>query len=596
MYLPKSASRRRQLEAEAARNNRLEIVNALSQGQITRRDLLRWGIFTTAGTLAFKNGLSPYAPSAYAAVPTGTPRSPLFNAKKFSEPMPRAILPPRYDLNKLANNSAQWINHTTNQIVNELPAKNWSYHNDYNASGGTAYKNPATGVGPIEGRPDGEFFAHQRWDELFPKYGFLLSIGQVKAGSKFNSAMPEQAANAIWSFGARTPGMRGNIKGTRTGHRALRRWSSCATASPASPGSTTTCRSRAPRTAASAATRCRPTSTTPTTARRATAPATPTTSPARSTTTTGGPRWRGATCRACGRPAIPGWMDKCSGPDDGDGRVLVPGDFREIQGSMWFHDHRFFFTAENVHKGMFALCNMYSAPDRGREDLNDGFNLRLPSGNALPWGNVDFDVNIAITNPAFKPDGQLFFDIFDTDGFLGDMLCVNGSYYPYMEVLPRRYRLRTLNASMARFIKLALVVQKASSFAAGTKVPFHFIANDGNFVVKPLLMNTLDEQGMAERYDIVVDFSKFKPGDTHLPRQPAEADQRSQARWRRVGGAGAGRRQRRSLRRSDPAVQGGADHAQRRRSVRHLRLLGGQRRPKRRSQRPATGVRRARRC
>ncbi len=220
MYLPKLASRRRQFEAEAARNNRLEIVNALSQGQITRRDLLRWGIFTTAGTLAFKNGLSPYAQSAYAAVPTGTPRSPLFNAKKFSEPMPRAIVPPRYDLNKLANNSAQWINHTTNQIVNELPAKNWSYHNDFNASGGTAYKNPATGVGPCEGRPDGEFFAHQRWDELFPKYGFLLSIGQIKAGSKFNSAMPEQAANAVWSFGARTPGMRGNIKGTRTANAA----------------------------------------------------------------------------------------------------------------------------------------------------------------------------------------------------------------------------------------------------------------------------------------------------------------------------------------------------------------------------------------
>ena len=175
-------------------------------------------------------------------------------------------------------------------------------------------------------------------------------------------------------------------------------------------------------------------------------------------------------------------MDKCSGTDDGDGRFLVPGDFREIQGSMWFHDHRFFFTAENVHKGVFALCNMYSAPDRGREGLNDGFNLQLPSGNALPWGNVDFDVNISISNPAFKPDGQLFFDIFDTDGFLGDMLLVNGSYYPYMEVLPRRYRLRTINASMARFIKLALVVQKASSFAAGTKVPFHFIANDGNFV------------------------------------------------------------------------------------------------------------------
>ena len=57
-------------------------------------------------------------------------------------------------------------------------------------------------------------------------------------------------------------------------------------------------------------------------------------------------------------------------------------------------------------------------------------------------------------------DGQLLFDIFDTDGFLGDILCVNGGYYPYFEVLPRRYRFRILNASMARFIKLALTVNR----------------------------------------------------------------------------------------------------------------------------------------
>ncbi len=44
--------------------------------------------------------------------------------------------------------------------------------------------------------------------------------------------------------------------------------------------------------------------------------------------------------------------------------MYVPGDFRELQGTMWFHDHRFFFTAENVHPGNFALCNIYSGPDR----------------------------------------------------------------------------------------------------------------------------------------------------------------------------------------------------------------------------------------
>ena len=194
MYLSKHASRIRQTEAENARRNRQEIVAALGQGQVTRRDLMRWGLFTVTGALALKHGLSPYAQSAYAAVPTGTPRSPLFGAMKFSQPMPRTIVPPRYDMHKLADNSAQWIHHTTNRILPELAAKNFSYHNDFNASGGRSYRNPATGIGPIEGRPDGEFFAHQRWDELFPQYGYLLSIGQVRPGAKFAPAMPEQDA------------------------------------------------------------------------------------------------------------------------------------------------------------------------------------------------------------------------------------------------------------------------------------------------------------------------------------------------------------------------------------------------------------------
>ena len=56
-YLTEKASRRRQREAQQARNNRAEIVKALSHGQITRRDLYKWGIFTATGMLALKNGL-----------------------------------------------------------------------------------------------------------------------------------------------------------------------------------------------------------------------------------------------------------------------------------------------------------------------------------------------------------------------------------------------------------------------------------------------------------------------------------------------------------------------------------------------------------
>jgi FtsP/CotA-like multicopper oxidase with cupredoxin domain len=210
----------------------------------------------------------------------------------------------------------------------------------------------------------------------------------------------------------------------------------------------------------------------------------------------------------------PLYLQKASGPTDDGGLMEVDGDFREIQGTMWFHDHRFFFTAENVHKGNFAFFNMYSGPDRACTSVKDGVNLLLPSGDSLPWGNQDFDVNLAVTNPAFDKDGQLFFDIFDTDGFLGDILAVNGGYYPYMEVLPRRYRFRILNASMARFLKLALAVNTSRNFSSGTTVPFWFIANDGNFVVNPFQLAALDEQGTGERYDIVIDFSAFADGDT----------------------------------------------------------------------------------
>jgi manganese oxidase len=75
-----------------------------------------------------------------------------------------------------------------------------------------------------------------------------------------------------------------------------------------------------------------------------------------------------------------------------------------------------------------------------------------------------------------------------------------------MEVLPRKYRFRILNACMSRFIQLAL------ADPGGSAVPFQFIANDGNLVFNPITLTTLDQQGLAERYDIVVDFSRFSIG------------------------------------------------------------------------------------
>src|SRR5471030_862729 len=144
----------------------------------------------------------------------------------------------------------------------------------------------------------------------------------------------------------------------------------------------------------------------------------------------------------------------------------------------------FSFTSQNVYKGNAAMFNLYSALDRGNEEINDGVNIRLPSGTAKDWGNLDYDVNLLLNEKAWNQNGQLQFDIFDFDGFIGDVMCVNLAYRPYFEVERRKYRFRILNASVSRFFKVAL--------SDGSQ--FYWIANDGNLMPKSLQVTELDEQ------------------------------------------------------------------------------------------------------
>src|SRR4029078_457058 len=172
-----------------------------------------------------------------------------------------------------------------------------------------------------------------------------------------------------------------------------------------------------------------------------------------------------------------------------------------------FHDHMFSFTAQNVYKGNAAMFNIYSGLDRGNEAIKDGVNLRLPSGTAKDWGNLDYDVNLMIADKAFDSVGQLGFDIMNFDGFLGDVMTVNLAFKPFFNVERRKYRFPILNASVARFFKIALVN------ASGTAQPIVQIGNDGNLLPHPVTLTQLDEQGIAERYDVVIDFSKYQIGE-----------------------------------------------------------------------------------
>jgi FtsP/CotA-like multicopper oxidase with cupredoxin domain len=264
---------------------------------------------------------------------------------------------------------------------------------------------------------------------------------------------------------------------------------------------------------------------------------------------------------------------------DANGRVQVPGDWKETMSTHWFHDHMLDFTAQNVYKGNAAMMNIYSGIDSGREgwlchqdDPENNVNLCLPSGSALKWGNRDYDINLELAGKAWGQDtrvyegtdssltigapagktradatspveGQLWFNHFNTDGFLGDRMTVNWLSDPFLNVRARRYRFRVLNAHVSRFLRVALVVQRGDTSGefpgkiqgvSYDRVPFYMVGNDGNIMEHSLAMDgsrDLDADGdlqehhgilptlsIAERWDLVVDFSEnngagLKPGD-----------------------------------------------------------------------------------
>jgi hypothetical protein len=165
-FLRENASRARLKEASAACDHRREIVRALSWGRVSRRDLLKCGLFTAAGLLAPIRGLSPFVGSAYAAgddsIPTGLAPSPLFGVKAFTQPMLRFDLLPRRPLATLSPAPTEESNQTSQPIDPLL--------------GG--------GVGPIEGRPPGPLWAHQGYRRFPPS----VAIELTQEGAKVNVA------------------------------------------------------------------------------------------------------------------------------------------------------------------------------------------------------------------------------------------------------------------------------------------------------------------------------------------------------------------------------------------------------------------------
>lgn len=175
-----------------------------------------------------------------------------------------------------------------------------------------------------------------------------------------------------------------------------------------------------------------------------------------------------------------------------NGKTVI-GDVHETQSFLWFHDHRFDFTAQNTYKGLASFYTLFS-DDINLDTGDETTGLRLPSG--------PFDIPMIFADKVFDPAGQLFFDLFNLAGILGDKYTVNGKIQPYLEVAQRRYRFRLLNGGPSRVYE----------FFLSNGQPFIQLTNDGNLLPQALARTSI-RVSIAERVDVVVDFTAAKPNE-----------------------------------------------------------------------------------
>jgi FtsP/CotA-like multicopper oxidase with cupredoxin domain len=189
-------------------------------------------------------------------------------------------------------------------------------------------------------------------------------------------------------------------------------------------------------------------------------------------------------------------------PADSDGHpldLIEPGDaksyfypaFVQEAATIWYHDHAIHETGRNVWRGLAGFYLLFDEHERS---------LPLPKGR--------FDIPLAIQDRFFLRNGQIPYPLHDVEenrpvqqGAFGDVILVNGTPKPFLRVLRRKYRFRTLNGSNARVYRLAL----------STGDPFTVIATDDGLLNRPVETEDL-VTSPAERYEIVIDFSRYRVG------------------------------------------------------------------------------------
>lgn len=185
-------------------------------------------------------------------------------------------------------------------------------------------------------------------------------------------------------------------------------------------------------------------------------------------------------------------------PADSDGYPedwYVPGQSRRYYypndqeaALLWYHDHAMGINRLNIYAGLFGLHVV-------RDEVEDA--LHLPGGR--------YEIPLVICDRDVRKDGQLSYPVSAdpekpwVPEVFGELHLVNGRIFPFLEVEPRKYRLRILNGANGRFYRL--------SFSDGLGV--HQIGGDQGLLAAPVAVSTV-QLAPGERADLVVDFSQSR--------------------------------------------------------------------------------------
>jgi spore coat protein A len=165
-------------------------------------------------------------------------------------------------------------------------------------------------------------------------------------------------------------------------------------------------------------------------------------------------------------------------------RAIYP--LQQDAATLWYHDHAMGIERLNQYAGLFGF-----------------FLIRDAQEDAQPLPTGEYEIPLVLCDRMFFVDGQLHYpDSGDPEApwvpeVYGDVVMANGKIFPYLDVEPRAYRFRVLNASNTRFFR----------FTFSNNLSWTQIGSDQGLLPAPVQLEALP-LACAERADVVLDFSQ----------------------------------------------------------------------------------------